>query len=96
MVTSPTHGASTSITHREMRNDSAKVLSRVAAGEELLITNKGEPAAYLVPVSVSTRDRLVASGRIRPRRGPLELDRLAPPVVSDVDPQLALDDDRGE
>ena len=83
------------ITHRELRNDSAAVLARVAAGEELLVTNNGEPVAYLVPVSASVRHRLVAAGRLRPRLGPLKLRQLGPPQVSDVDPQLDLDDDRG-
>lgn len=79
-----------------MRNHSAAVLARVAAGEQLMVTNNGAPAAYLVPVAASTRDRLVAAGHLRPRRRALELSELGEPVDSDVDPQVALDDDRGE
>lgn len=86
----------TTITHREMRNNSAAVLARVADGEQFLVTNNGEPAAYLLGVSASARDRLVAAGRLRPRRRRLDLGRLGEPVVSDIDPDTSLDDDRGE
>lgn len=35
---------------RELRNDTAGVLRRVEAGEEIVITVNGKPAARLVPV----------------------------------------------
>lgn len=37
------------ITHRELRNDSAKVLRAVKAGERYVVTNGGEPCAVLSP-----------------------------------------------
>lgn len=89
-------GRPATITHRQMRNDSAAVLARVAAGEELMVTNNGQPAAFLLPVSMTVRERLSASGRLRPRQRPLDLRRLGPPVGSEVDPQITLDADRGE
>lgn len=39
----------TTIPHRELRNDSARILARAAAGESFLITNRGEVVARLVP-----------------------------------------------
>lgn len=39
----------TTITHRELRNNSAEVLRRVAAGEAMEITNRGVVVAYLSP-----------------------------------------------
>jgi prevent-host-death family protein len=38
------------IASRELRNDTAGVLRRVQAGEEIVITVNGKPAARLVPL----------------------------------------------
>ncbi|HKT57945.1 MAG TPA: type II toxin-antitoxin system prevent-host-death family antitoxin, partial [Microbacterium sp.] len=54
------------ISHREMRNNSAEVLRRVEAGEELIVTNHGRPVARLSPVRVSVLDQLIAEGKARP------------------------------
>ena len=35
---------------RDLRNDTARVLARVNAGEDVVITVRGRPAARLVPV----------------------------------------------
>lgn len=53
------------IPHRELRNDSSRILEQVRNGETIEVTNHGEPVAVLVPPSMSSYDRLVASGRIR-------------------------------
>ena len=39
----------TIITHRELRNNSADVLRRVAAGEAMEVTNNGTVVAYISP-----------------------------------------------
>ena len=39
------------ISHRELRNNSAEVLRRVAAGEAMRVTNRGVVVAYLSPVA---------------------------------------------
>ncbi|RGE22379.1 type II toxin-antitoxin system Phd/YefM family antitoxin [Leucobacter sp. wl10] len=39
------------ITHRELRNNSADVLRRVAAGEAMEVTNRGVVVAHLTPVA---------------------------------------------
>ena len=38
-----------SISHRELRNESGRVLRAVAAGESFLITNDGRAVARIVP-----------------------------------------------
>jgi prevent-host-death family protein len=45
----------TNVATRELRNDTAGVLRRVQAGEEIVITVKGEPVAQLVPLRPQTR-----------------------------------------
>jgi len=40
----------TQIATRELRNDTAGVLRRVQAGEDIVITVRGEPVAKLVPI----------------------------------------------
>ena len=40
----------TRIATRELRNDTAGVLRRVQAGEEVVITVRGEPVAKIVPL----------------------------------------------
>lgn len=54
-----------SVTHRQMRNDSADVLRRVAAGESLIITNSGKAAAVIGPVGRAPLDEVAASGQLR-------------------------------
>ncbi|MGH3280658.1 MAG: type II toxin-antitoxin system Phd/YefM family antitoxin [Trebonia sp.] len=57
------------ISHRELRNNSAEVLRAVSAGESVEVTNHGEVAAVLVPPSLTPYERLVAAGKVRaPRR----------------------------
>jgi prevent-host-death family protein len=43
------------IPQRELRNDIAKVLKRVAGGQRLRVTVRGRPVADLVPVSEARR-----------------------------------------
>jgi len=53
------------ISHRELRNNSAQILREVRAGEIIEVTNHGEVAAVLVPPSASTFERLVTAGKVR-------------------------------
>ena len=83
-----------SVSQREMRNKSGELLRRVAAGESVLVTNNGVPAAVLVPVGADARSRLVATGRLRVGAG-LDLTALptrvrAPRLTADL-----LEEDRG-
>lgn len=45
----------TEIPSRELRNDTAGVLRRVQAGEEITVTVNGKPVAQLVPVQQARR-----------------------------------------
>jgi prevent-host-death family protein len=45
-----------SLTHREFRNDSAKVLQAVEHGESFLLTNNGHPVGKLVPADSPVPD----------------------------------------
>ena len=53
------------ITHRQMRNDSADVLRRVAAGETIIVTNHGQPAAVIGPPAGDVLSLLAANGQVR-------------------------------
>lgn len=48
-----------------MRNDSADVLRRVAAGETILVTNNGQPAAVIGPPHGDVLAILSAQGQLR-------------------------------
>ena len=53
------------ITHRQMRNDSGEVLRRVGAGETILVTNSGQPAAVIGPPPEDVFSLLSAHGQVR-------------------------------
>lgn len=86
------------ISHRELRNDSARILREVQAGESMEITNHGEVVAMLVPVPADVRERLIRSGELRPARSRPELtsiERVRPAAGSPTTKDI-LDDLRGE
>jgi prevent-host-death family protein len=56
------------VSHREMRNNSAEILRAVAAGETILVTNNGEPAAVLSPPEPTTLEELITGGQARAAR----------------------------
>ena len=53
---------------RELRENLAEWLDRAAAGEEILVTERGQPKAVL-SAAESAWDRLVREGTITPARG---------------------------
>jgi prevent-host-death family protein len=55
----------TTIPHRELRNQSSKILERVRNGEIIDVTNNGEIAATLIPPAASPFERLLMSGGVR-------------------------------
>lgn len=59
------------ISHREMRNNSAEILRRVEAGESFVVTNHGEAVAELIPARRSILDDLEAKGQLRRATGTL-------------------------
>ena len=42
---------SKTITHRELRNESGRILREVQEGQSFIITNNGEPVAALQPIA---------------------------------------------
>ncbi len=60
------------IPQRELRNDNAKVIEAVTAGETFIVTRNGEPVAELRPVRTSrqpfvSRDDIVALAKVAVR-----------------------------
>jgi prevent-host-death family protein len=57
---------------RELRNETSKVVRRAKAGERIIVTIDGVPAAQLVPIDESPRERtmteLIAMGAVLPPR----------------------------
>lgn len=72
------------IPHRELRNNSSKILERVKNGEIIDVTNSGEVAATLIPPSSSVLEQLIRVGRMRQAIS-------APPIDFTAIPRVALD-----
>ncbi|MEO5632445.1 type II toxin-antitoxin system prevent-host-death family antitoxin [Gaiella sp.] len=65
---------------RELRENLAEWLDRAAAGEEILVTERGQPKA-LLSAAESAWDRMIREGRITPPTGkPKPLPPLMKPV----------------
>ena len=72
------------VASRELRNNTAELLRRVGAGEQIVVTTRGKPVASLIPFE-SPRRRWLSraerttpqpdTGRPRPARGPRPLGR---------------------
>jgi prevent-host-death family protein len=60
----------TTIPHRELRNQSSKILERVKNGETIDVTNNGEVAATLIPPAASPFERLLLSASVRKPQQP--------------------------
>ena len=86
----------TTIPHRELRNQSSKILERVKNGETIDVTNNGEITATLIPPSASPFERLLLAGQVRPAiTGPADF-RSLPRVASKTSTGEILDDLRGD
>lgn len=84
------------IPHRELRNNSSKILQRVKNGETIDVTNNGEVAATLIPPSASPFERLLLSGHVRPAdQGAVDY-RAIPRIKSDAGTAEILADLRGD
>lgn len=60
---------------RELRQHASRYLERVKAGEVVEVTERGRLIALLVSPTpaVTSRDRLIASGRLIPAKGVLQV-----------------------
>jgi len=54
------------IAHRELRNESSKILHEVSKGGVIQVTNHGKVVALIVPPTSSRYELLVAAGTIHP------------------------------
>lgn len=86
---------------RELRQNASRYLALVKAGETVEVTERGELVALLAPPggSRSTRDRLVAAGRLVPAASPsgrLRLPRPVPIAAGEPTNQELLDAEREE
>jgi prevent-host-death family protein len=74
-------GGATAVPSRDLRNDTAGVLRRVASGETLQITRDGHPVAVLAPVPTG-RPRFVSARALRARLASIDHD---PSLAGDLD-----------
>lgn len=86
----------TTIPHRELRNQSSKILERVKNGEVIDVTNNGEVAATLIPPAASPFERLLLSGSVRQATAsPVDF-QVLPRVTSAKSTAAILSDLRGD
>lgn len=83
------------ISHREMRNQSADILRRVEAGESIQITNRGHVAAVIIPAAGTVLDGLIARGQARPARTSTDTIATLPRVASTTSSNEIISDLRG-
>ena len=86
---------------RELRQNASRYIALVKAGETVEVTERGQLVALLAPPggSRSTRDRLVAAGRLIPAASPtgrLRSPRPVPIVAGEPTNQELLDAEREE
>lgn len=86
----------TTIPHRELRNQSSRILERVKAGETIDITNNGEITATLIPPSASPLEQLLLSGNVRTAASGGVDFMLLPRVEADSGSEEILADVRGD
>ena len=80
----------------ELKAGLSRYLERVKAGHEVLVTDRGEPVAKLVPITAearrgSRRDRLVREGLLLPGRGRVRPSLQKPPAGSPARGRAVLD-----
>ena len=59
------------VSHREMRNRSGEILRRVADGETVRVTNRGQVSALIVPPGLDALTELAIRGQVRIAPRPL-------------------------
>lgn len=64
-----------------LKQNASAVVARAAAGETVVITDRGRRVAHLTPIPSSPLQQLIDSGRARPALG--DLRRLPSPAPGD-------------
>lgn len=68
---------------RALRADLSRWIERVREGEEIVVTDRGEPVARIVPVErARALDRLIREGRVTPAA---RRDGSLPPLLAPLD-----------
>lgn len=83
------------IPHRELRNNSSRVLDDVKNGEIIQITNHGDIVAIMIPPGLSRYEVMKLAGAIREARSDEGFDSI-PRVVAEPSVAEVLDDLRGD
>jgi prevent-host-death family protein len=65
---------------RALQQHASAVVARAAAGERIVVTDRGRPAALLVPIPGAGLERLIATGLARPARRPTSA--IEPPAAA--------------
>ncbi|MGQ0481360.1 MAG: type II toxin-antitoxin system Phd/YefM family antitoxin [Pseudonocardia sp.] len=70
---------------RELRQNASRYLELVKQGQTVEVTERGELVALLVPPQrgQTTRDRLIAAGRLIPATNPSGRARFGPPTPTE-------------
>jgi prevent-host-death family protein len=84
---------------KELKSSLRETLEQVKAGETVIVTERGEPIARIVPIEPheARMERLIRSGAIRPPLRPLNPDFWTRPLPEDPEGRLvnALLEERG-
>lgn len=78
-------GCMSQVPVRELNQDTAGVLARVKAGEDVEITERGTVIARIVPAQPSPVAALIASGKLRPAGVAGPMPRPQGPVRTDLE-----------
>lgn len=82
---------------RELRIHLSRTIREVERGEAVEVTRDGEPVARIVPITYRTKlDQLVAEGKVRPARRPMDLTRPLHKPTTGMTASEALEWLRGE
>jgi len=81
-IMTPQTAVSVRVGVRHLRDHLSRYLEQVAAGGEVVVTDRGRPVARIVPTAETPLDRLVAAGLVRaplrPKRPASSIRRVKP------------------
>jgi prevent-host-death family protein len=88
-------GMSQTVTIREVNQHTSAIFQRVRQGEQLIVTNAGQPQARIIPYHPLDRyEQMIADGRITPASRHGYRSERSYAVTVDID--RLLDDERDE
>lgn len=87
---------SAEVSVRTLNHETSKVLGRVKLGEEVVVTERGEVIARIVPASRRPLDRLISEGVVRPAAATGPAPRPSVPMGAGPEAGALLESMRGE